>query len=439
MIRIAVFLLAAIVAQAREIRLKPGVTVLHEPMVISGEDGLIITGTAPGSVLKASGRFRGVALVHIRNAQRVTIKDLSFDGNRSAHEKPVGIAPSDVPFHRFYQHNGIVVENVTGLVIDNVTLKQITSFPILVSHSKQVRIRRARIEDSGSRNAKGRNNTSGGILIEEGTIDFQVLNCRLARVRGNGIWTHSLYTSARNADGLIAENDIQQVARDAIQVGHATRVRVERNTGSRIGWPVEEVDAENQGWPVAIDTAGNVDRSVYAFNTFSELNGKCIDLDGFHHGEIRRNRCVNARPVKNYPFGHFGIVMNNTNPDMQSEAITIIDNEFDGMKYGGIFVIGRGHRIEKNRMRFLNSAGCDDKTPCIFKADEPAMLRSGIYLGLGAERPAPSHDNVIVDNLVMGVGMKEYCLSFAPGIDRASHQLERNICLNPPLTPTTKR
>jgi hypothetical protein len=438
--RIAVFLFtSAILAGARDVRLKAGVTVLDEPLVFSGEDGLVITGTGSGSVLRASGKFRGVALIHIRNSSRVTLRGFTVDGARSTHEKPVGIAPSDVPFHRFYTHNGVVAEGVAGMVIDNVRFEQVVNFPVIVSHSTQVRIRRARIQDSGSRNAKGRNNTSGGILIEEGTIDFQVLNCRFTRIRGNAIWTHSLYTSKRNADGVIAENDITQVARDAIQVGHATNVRVERNTGSRIGWPVEEVDVENQGWPVAIDTAGNVDKSIYAFNTFTELNGKCLDLDGFHHGEVRRNRCVNAKPAKNYPYGHFGLVMNNTNPDMQSEAIVIADNEFEGMKYGGIFVIGSGHRIEKNRMRFLNTAGCNPNTPCIFKEDEPLMLRSGIYLGKGAERPAPADRNIIVDNLVMGIGMKDQCVNFAPGIDRSTHQVERNICLEPPAARAAGR
>jgi len=429
----ALLLALALVATARDVRLKPGVTLLHEPMVFQAEDALIVSGTGNGSTLKASPKFRGTALIHIRGGQRVTLRNFTLDGARATHEKPAGIAPSDVPFHRFYSHNGIVAEGVTGFVVDNVGFRQIANFPVIVSHSKQVRIRRVRVQDSGSRNALGRNNTSGGILIEEGTVDFQVLNSRLTRIRGNGIWTHSLYTSPRNADGLIAENDITLTARDAIQVGHATNVRVERNTGTRIGWPVEEVDIENQGWPVAIDTAGNVDKTVYAFNTFTELNGKCLDLDGFHHGEVRRNRCVNAKPVKNYPYGHFGLVMNNTNPDMQSEAIVIADNEFEGMKYGGIFVVGHGHRIEKNRMRFLNTAGCNPNTPCIFKEDEPLMLRSGIYLGKGAERPAPAHHNIVIDNLVMGIGMKDQCVNFAPGVDRSTHQVERNICLEPPV------
>jgi hypothetical protein len=53
------------------------------------------------------------------------------------------------------------------------------------------------------------------------------------------------------------------------------------------------VDVEGGGIPVAIDTAGNVDQTVYAGNRFEEVNGKCIDLDCFHHGEVSHNSCVN--------------------------------------------------------------------------------------------------------------------------------------------------
>ena len=321
---------------------KAGVTVLHEPVVVTGDADVVISGTAPGTVLRASAKFKGKALIHVRHGARVTIKDLTLDGNRAALEKPVGLPASNQTFAEFYQSNGIVVEDTQGLAIENVKLRNVANYPVIVTRGVQVRIVRVQITDSGSHNAKGRNNASGGILLEEGTRDFVVRNCRIARVRGNGIWTHSNYTSPRNADGLIEENDIRDLARDAIQVGHATSIRVERNTGGRIGWPVAEVDVESEAWPVAIDTAGNVDQSTYAFNTFEELNGKCIDLDGFHHGEVRRNRCVNTKPVANYPHGQFGIVMNNNNPDMKSEHITIVDNELEGMKYGGIYVIGPG-------------------------------------------------------------------------------------------------
>ena len=83
------------------------------------------------------------------------------------------------------------------------------------------------------------------------------------------------------------------------------------------------MDVEGGGIPVAIDTAGNVDRSVYAGNRFEEVNGKCIDLDGFHHGEVRDNACVNRGSADDYPHGHYGIVFNNSNPDMQSEDVTV--------------------------------------------------------------------------------------------------------------------
>ncbi len=430
----------AFTRQTGEIRLPPGTTVLTKPLEVrSDARDLVIIGTST-TVLRASAKFTGRALIHIQGGTRLALRDFTMEGNRTGSAETIGIAPSNQPFHRYYMNNGIVAEGVTELVIESVAMRQVTNFPILVSHSRDVRLRRIRLTDCGSLNSKGRNNTSGGILLEEGTKNFEVTNCKLLRVRGNGIWTHSLYTSPRNEDGRIAENDIQYSARDAIQVGHATRVRVLSNTGRFIGYPSAEVDVENEGWPVAIDTAGNVDQSSYALNVFEELNGKCIDLDGFHHGEIRRNRCVNSKPAAQYPYGHYGIVMNNSNPDMESENITIIDNELEGMKFGGIFVIGTGHRIEKNRMRYLNTAGCPEaqgKIACIYDVQQPDLLQSGIYLGLYVDpkRRSPAMNNTIIDNLIMGHGMKTRCLIFAPGLSPESTQASRNICLEPPATP----
>jgi hypothetical protein len=212
---------------------------------------------------------------------------------------------------------------------------------------------------------------------------------------------------------VIAANRFRSIGRDAIQVGHATRVRVEHNTGERIGYPESGVDAI----PVAIDTAGNTDQSVYAGNEFRDVNGKCIDLDGFHHGTVAGNRCFNLQ--------NFGIVMNNTNPDMQSEDVTIAENTVDGAKYGGIFVIGWGNRILRNRLLNLNTAKCES---CFYRADEPDMLRSGIYLGRGAERPAVARDNLIDGNEISGFHMRIHCVGIAPGVSRASNRLARNRC-----------
>ena len=310
-----------------------------------------------------------------------------------------------------------LIEGSSDVAISAVHFRQIAGFPILVNASKTVRIERVIVEESGSRNPAGRNNTTGGILLEEGTTDFQVTDSEFRNIRGNGVWTHSLYTSPRNADGLIARNRFTSIGRDAIQVGHATRIRVERNTGERIGYPESDVDVENKAVPVAIDTAGNTDQSVYSGNRFSDINGKCIDLDGFHHGQVTGNVCTNLK--------NFGIVMNNTNPDMKPDAVTISDNTIDGAAYGGIFVIGSDNQILRNKLLNLNQAKCET---CFYVTTEPDMLRSGIYLGRGAERPAVARGNLIEDNEITGFHMKTHCVGIAPGVSSAANRVDRNRC-----------
>ena len=108
-------------------------------------------------------------------------------------------------------------------------------------------------------------------------------------------------------------------------------------------------------------------------------------------GTCSGNRCTNRLTAAEYPFGHFGIVFNNTNPDMQSEAIRVIGNGISGTKFGGIFVIGSGHTIQGNRLLRLNLAACNEshaKFGCIYNAEEPEVLQTGIYLG-GKEPSGP--------------------------------------------------
>lgn len=384
-----------------------------------------------GTLLRAAPDFNGRALIVVEGAQRVWIRDLEIAGNRAALEQRLDLPPYDRKFARHFKGNGILAVGVRGLRVEGVKMSEVAGFAILVSRSREVRLRRLAVRDSGSRNARGRNNTSGGILLEDGTEDFEVGDSEFSRILGNGIWMHSRYESPRNSDGRIESNRFEEIGRDAIQVGHATRIRVSFNTGKRIGYPVEAVDAEGGGTPVGIDTAGNVDHSVYHGNRFEEINGKCIDLDGFHHGAVEANTCINRGAAADYAFGHFAIVMNNTNPDMQSEGIRITGNTIDGTKFGGIFVIGSGNRIEGNRMKRLNLAGCNEsaaKFGCAHFAGEPDLMQAGIYLGRGAERPAPARGNRIAGNEISGHEMERRCVLAAPGIAPADNQVEGNIC-----------
>ncbi len=414
------------------VSLPPGTIEIAAPLDLPEQaHGLTVAGAPEGTVLMAAAGFHGRALIVARKTHGLTLRSFTIDGNRASLEVRAGLPPYDTPFARFTPNNGILVEDSDTVAIESIEARQMSGFAILVTRSRDVAIRSVRVGDSGSRNPKGWNNTTGGILLEEGVERFAVSQCALERIRGNGVWTHSLYTSPRNGPGTITGNRFTQIGRDAIQVGHATRVRVDGNSGSRIGYPAEEIDVEGGGTPVAIDTAGNVDRSVYARNGFREVNGKCIDLDGFHHGEVIANTCGNRGRPEDYPFGHFGIVMNNTNPDMQSEAIVIERNLLRGMKFGGIFVIGTGHRIENNRLLNVNTAHCNENSArfgCSHFPGEPDLLQTGIYLGKRAERPAPARGNVIRGNTITGHKMGARCIGSAPGVRRAENTIRGNVC-----------
>jgi hypothetical protein len=412
------------------IQLPPGAVQISTELALApGAHDLEIAG-GPGTVLQATAGFRGEAILAIEGAKNIRLHDFRVEGNREAAPKVLEMAPPENYFRVWYPNNGILADSVDGLEISGVHLAHVTNFPILVSRCRGIRISTVTVEDSGSRNVQGRNNSSGGILIEEGSKSFEVRDSVFNRIAGNALWTHSLRISPRLTDGVFARNRFDTIARDAIQVGAATRVRVEDNTGRNIGYPQSLVDVEHGGTPVGIDTAGNVDQSSYTRNHFEEVDGKCFDLDGFHDGTVRENQCVNHKPAEAYPFGHFGIVMNNTDPDMHSENIEISDNTFDGMKFGGLFLIGGPHTVAGNRFLNLNTAGCNQNTAiqCVYKADEPEMLESGIYLGRGAEHPADTRGNTIRGNTISGHGMKTHCIEAAPSVMLAANAIQGNTC-----------
>jgi hypothetical protein len=421
--------LALVMPQPRHlVQLPPGVVEVRSEMVI--DSGTELVGAPSGTVLRVAPGFSGRAVIVV-GGSGVRLRDFAIDGNREAIETRSGLPPSDQPFAHFTRGNGVLAEDVTRLLMERVQFRNIAGFAVLVSGSHDVAIDRVHVSDSGSRTLVGRNNATGGILLEEGTTDFRVTASDFRNIRGNGVWTHSLYTSPRNARGLLSLNHFDTIGRDALQVGHATDVRVEGNTGRRIGYPVEDVDMEDRAVPAALDTAGNVEGCSYTRNRFEEIDGKCMDLDGFHDGEIRGNVCINRRAPEEYRFGNYGIVMNNSNPDMQSRNIRIVDNTIDGPLFGGIFAIGTGHRIVHNRLLNLNAAHCNEEAVrfgCYYGPGEPDMLRSGIYLGRGAERPAPATGNTVEDNDITGFRMDTRCIALAPGVLPGWNTIRGNRC-----------
>ena len=408
---------AGIVEVSSELTLAPGA---HD-LEILGSD----------TRLKAADNFKGRAILVLENVERIRLHDFAINGDREKLAKPLEMAAPENAFRVWYPNNGVLADTVAGLEIERLELSDVVNFPILISQSSKVRIGNVTIDNSGSTNARGRNNLSGGILIEEGTSDFEVRDSTFHGILGNALWTHSNFRAPRQQNGVFAGNKFDTIGRDAIQLGHATRVRIERNTGVRIGYPFDAVDVENQGTPVAIDTAGNVDHSEYAANAFEEVNGQCINLDGFHDGAVRGNRCTNHKTAADYPHGSFGMAMNNANPDTHSNNVEISNNVIDGAKFGGLYLMGSGNRVIGNRFVNLNLAGCNESAKqfgCIYKADEPDLLQSGIYLGAGASRPEPVRGNIIRDNEISGHEMKSHCIAFGPGVPRDSNTIASNIC-----------
>ena len=408
---------AAVIEVSSELQLAPGA---HDLEIVGA-----------GTIFKVSNEFKGRAVFVAEGARGIRFRDFSIDGNRVMFDQPREMAPPENAFRIFYSNNGILLDRVEGAEISQVRFSAIPCFAVIASRSSGIRIKGVLVEDSGTRNAKGRNNTTGGIAIEEGSFDFEVRDSQFRRIRGNGLWTHSLYTSPLLHDGLFAANRFDEIGRDALEVGAATRVRVEDNTGGHIGYPPEAVDVENLGTPVAMDTAGNVDHSTYARNKFEEIDGKCIDLDGFHDGSIVENTCTNRGTPESYPFGHFGIVMNNTDPNMHSQNIEIRGNTIDGAKFGGLFLMGSGHKVTGNSFLHLNTAQCNEMAKefgCIYKKDEPAMLESGIYLSKGVVRMEPVRGNVIRGNKISGHKMKSRCIATGPGVNAAENSIGPNTC-----------
>lgn len=418
------------------VRLAPGVHVLDRPLRWAYPAAeLLIEGAPEGTLLRASPRFRGRALIELVGVRRVRLRHIKFEGNRQTVGPLAAPPPAETPFAEYVVGNGILAEFSDDIEVTDSSFSELTGFAILARSCRHVRIERVRVVRSGSRNATGRNNTTGGILLEEGTEDFVVRDCHFEEVAGNGLWTHSRLAAGKNRYGLFENNRFFRVGRDAIQVGHAEYVTVRANRGRYIGYPFALVDVEGGGIPVALDTAGQVRYSRYEENQFEEINGKCIDLDGFVDGWVERNRCINNGQADDYPLGQFAIVLNNSHRGGRSERVRIVENWIDGANYGGLFLLGRQHWVIGNTWRRLNLAGCPDKAsvvPCHYSPHEPWLLASGLYLAWGGAQPDPAQGNRIEKNRISGHRMDRHCIVLAPGVSWEQNLIRDNVCEHTP-------
>jgi hypothetical protein len=340
-----------------------------------------------GTTIKASAAFRGRALIVLAAGKAIKIRDLSLDGNRAAFARPVAPVTSAAMLSRVIANNGILAEGVSGLELSNIKATQAAGFPILVSGGRNIRIHDVEITDSGSLDADGHNNGTGGIVLEEGVTDFEILHALVGKVRGNGVWIRSAQGTASAAQGRIADSEFDILARAAIELNHAGDVTVENNTGRMIGFPGEEVLIGGTVLPAAIVSTGGVTHATIRNNRFEQIAGRCFSLDGFSDGEFQGNEC--------------------------SEGL-----------FNAILIRGTGNRIAGNRLTGLNTA----------RRDQPESLRAGIYLANGAS------GNTLEGNQISGFGMAQHCIG-GPG--QAANTVAKNSCSDGPsvawLQPAKQR
>ena len=363
----------ALAAKTGTVTLPAGVVEVSREIVIP-PDAHDLTITAKGATLKASATFRGRALLILAGSRNIKIEGLTLDGNREKFVRPTGLAPADSTWTRFVANSGIIADGVSGLHLEGVSAANIAGLAILISGGRDIHIHQAVVTDSGGLNAAGHNNATGGILLEEGVTDFEVLDGRFGNVRGNAVWTRSLARSAKNTKGRIAGNEFAMIARSAIELGGATDVRVENNRGRGIGFAVEEVDTDSQTSAI---TAKDVTQSILRSNQFEEVDGKCFALESVHDSEISGNTCVNGDTLERYPFGNFAITLS-----ASSQNVRIEGNTVDGALFGGALVSGSKNTVSGNHFLHLNMAHCNDPGPinCAAASAQPDRYAPVSYL-----------------------------------------------------------
>jgi hypothetical protein len=250
----------ALTARTGVVTLPSGEFEISREIVLPGDvHDLEIKGA--NTTLKASPEFRGRALLTIVNGKNIRIHNLSLDGNRDAVGRMFSLPNPGTMYARFVPANGIVAENATGLEIADIKATHIAGFAVLVNSGKGVRLHDIDVTASGGFNAQRRNNGAGGIVIEEGTTDFEIRRCAFGSIRGNGV-------TLRSSDhGKIYENEFRSIAREAIKTDTVKAITIENNRMEQIGFPVEEVDG-----PGAL----------------------CMRLDRFDNGAITENTCTEA-------------------------------------------------------------------------------------------------------------------------------------------------
>ena len=338
----------ALTAKTGTVMLPAGVIEISREVTIPADAHDLLV-RAKGTTLKASAAFRGRALLYIAGGLNIRVEDLALDGSRDAVGRMASLPPSGTMYARVVANNGIVAEGVTGLEIARVKARNIAGFAVLVNGGLGAKLSEIEVTDSGGYNPQHRNNGAGGIALEEGLADFDVRRCLIGGIRGSAI-------TLRNVKrGVIQENELNVLARDAVTADHVTSVIIRNNRSREIGYPTSDFD----GSAVCFRLTASSDNTVEA-NTCTETLLGAIIVSG------QRNR-VTANHLTKLNAGHRevgGVFL-----DTGSSANIVEGNDIAGPGMGNrCVVLGPGVAPNTNRVA---------KNDCLDEASL-ALLRPSI-------------------------------------------------------------
>jgi hypothetical protein len=173
---IAIFLAAALlidIPSTGVVELPAGETHLRWPVTIpKGSQHVTLRGNPKGSVLVLDAGFTGRAAIIAEGVSDLTLEGFAIQGNRTDQKSDWYLPLKEAAFADYYPDNGIVVRKSDQVVVRHVTFSRMRTFPLIVNASSNVTIDGVNIEDCGTLNRAGRNNTTGGILLEQGVAGF---------------------------------------------------------------------------------------------------------------------------------------------------------------------------------------------------------------------------------------------------------------------------
>ena len=137
----------ALSVKSGEVKLPSGTVEVDEPLVIEGADGLTLIGDGRVKLQSGAGRMKAVLIV--RRSRNVRLENFVLEGNREQSKTQFGLPPSDKPMAEFNFDNGILIEDSDGVVLDRLTIRNVSSYAVLANKSKNVTVQETLAGESG--------------------------------------------------------------------------------------------------------------------------------------------------------------------------------------------------------------------------------------------------------------------------------------------------